>query len=83
MNDLCAWKPYTNFEHLQNLPVNKFAEWMEQCKNGKGVTGLICKDLKESCYYGCTHNHFCEGKYIYTDTDVIIKWLNSPVEVDE
>ena len=77
------YTPYTNLEHLQHLSAEDFAAWMEQCKCGKGVAGLLCEDLKPNCAYSCKHDRMCENANGYTDTGTIISWLKCPVEVEE
>ena len=82
-NEMEYYEPCTNLEYLQSLSAEEFAEWMEQCKCGKGVAGLLCKDLKPNCAYSCKHERMCENANGYTDTGTIVVWLNCHVEVEE
>ena len=76
------WTPYTNLEHLQSLSAEEFAEWMNRCRP-HGMYGLICEQSDFGCWFDCKHDHYCENENGITTNEIIIKWLNSLVEVNE
>lgn len=80
------WTPCTNLEYLQSLSAEDFAEWIYKGYYSlTGICAMICDDADTNCFFECKHNHMCvdeEYNFLVTGKS-ILKWLNSPVEVNE